>query len=216
MSLSVEDTPVEVFAAGRECAFDSDRTFFPEEPATARAPDTFWDDFSWSVAITGSRREKALARELQRLGISYFLPYRAERSAINRVMTFNPYFPSIVFFAARPAESHYTVAGHFTEAEQTVKMCKHTSQVLRTCDQQRFRSELRFVAERSSTNRNPCTGELLQGDQVEVNFGKVWVPGIVKKYDATTPKFKVHVKMHLLNRWTDGEIERDRIRLINN
>ena len=61
----------------------------------------------WSVAHTMARREKALARELRRCEIPFYLPLRRQRlsSKGRRALSYHPVFAGFVFIYANDQES---------------------------------------------------------------------------------------------------------------
>jgi transcription antitermination factor NusG len=77
-------------------------------PILKREPDLFPEDLfdlpvenhPWWVAHVRSRQEKALARHLQPLGISYYLPQREQkiRRAGRKFISYLPLFPGYLFF----------------------------------------------------------------------------------------------------------------------
>ncbi|MCA9239522.1 MAG: hypothetical protein KDA37_04955 [Planctomycetales bacterium] len=61
---------------------------------------------TWHIAYCKPRQEKSLARDLLKLGISYFLPMveRVTTSGGRRRTSLNPLFPSYLFFAAEETD----------------------------------------------------------------------------------------------------------------
>ncbi len=89
----------------------------------------------WWLVHTKSRCEKALAADLERRGIGYFLPLaRMRRRHGGRpVEVLLPLFPSYVFFCGG-ADERYTVL-----------MTHRVAQVIEVVDQERLKDELRQI-----------------------------------------------------------------------
>jgi len=88
MTISADDNPVQMF---------------PENILTG-----IRQDRPWQVAHTKSRREKALAHYLARLGIGYYLPMfiRQQASANRKRSSLVPVFSGYLFFQANDFERH--------------------------------------------------------------------------------------------------------------
>lgn len=89
----------------------------------------------WWLVHTKSRCEKALATDLDRLGIKYFLPLaRMRRRHGGRpVQVLMPLFPSYVFLCGGADERYATL------------MTRRVAHVIEIADQQRLKDELRQV-----------------------------------------------------------------------
>lgn len=89
----------------------------------------------WWLVHTRSRQEKALAADLDRLGIGYFLPLTPVRRRYGRrVFKLHiPLFPCYLFLCGGGDERYATLMTH------------RAAQVIEVFDQERFRFELRQI-----------------------------------------------------------------------
>lgn len=73
-------------------------------------------DVPWWVAHVRSRQEKALARDLVRQGIPFFLPCRSHRvrRAGRTFVSYVPLFPGYLFFRSSPARKHVAMESKLT------------------------------------------------------------------------------------------------------
>jgi transcription antitermination factor NusG len=79
-------------------------------PLLPKEPEIFPDDLfesgdPWRVAHVGSRKEKALARQLREDGVGYFLPQIEKKTTRGgrRFVSYVPLFPGYVFFRGSAA-----------------------------------------------------------------------------------------------------------------
>lgn len=81
---------------------------YPDDVLTRASSDTA----RWGVVRTQSRHEKALAHELRRRGIPYYLPLirRRQRSRQRVRHALLPAFPGYLFILATPQQRHATLA----------------------------------------------------------------------------------------------------------
>ncbi len=114
--------------------WDRDGRVLQERPAARVCPvDTLAGE--WWLVHTKSRHEKALADDLGRKGIGYYLPLvQLERRYGGRsVRVQMPMFPSYLFLCGGDEERYVTLMTH------------RAAKVIRVVDQERLKTELRHV-----------------------------------------------------------------------
>ena len=111
----------------------------PDQPETIPA-DLFEagrpaDALRWYVAHTRPRQEKALARELERLQLPFYLPCQRKRTRVGGsvVMVARPMFPGYVFVRTIEPE------------KWRINATKRVASLLNVADQDRLWSDLRRV-----------------------------------------------------------------------
>jgi hypothetical protein len=150
MALSVAKNPPELFLGSAKA------------PITAGAGSEIFGPRPWAVALTGSQKEKAVARWMLEKDIPYFLPMLKSSTPGTRNTILNPVFDGVVFF-----ESHTEnvrdgyMAGGMTPREYAVRVATHVFDVLKTGAQVRFKRELTgiYTDRTLKLSRNYATGE---------------------------------------------------------
>jgi transcription antitermination factor NusG len=138
----------------------------------------------WWVLHTRPRQEKALARQLHRQSVGYFLPLITRRTKIRGkvVPAFVPLFPGYLFLYAPPEQ--------LLQALATRRVARHLDVV----DQQQLWQDLRQVYQLIDTGL-PITPELalVPGARVEVRFGPLaGLRGIIVR-SASAQRFVIQV-----------------------
>lgn len=156
---------------------------------------------NWRIAYCKPRQEKALARELQKRNVSYFLPMieRVYVSGGRRRRGLNPLFPSYLFLASRDSDSAdlqgITRIVHFLPA--------------RNIEQLTLRKELQSLDAclRGSPTDIEVYNHLVTGTRVRITGGALrdW-EGVV--LDASRPH-KVWVGVSSLGRGVVVEVHGD-------
>ncbi len=153
------------------------RTAPPMTPLPGRRIEDF--EGRWVVLHTKSRNEKALAWDLQRLVLDYFLPLaRVHRShGGRRVEVQVPLFSGYVFLSCRDADDR-----------QTVLLTNRVAKVIEVEDQVRLKHELGQIYQALNTNR-PINlyPRIERGSRCRVTAGSLkGVEGVVMRRGRTS------------------------------
>ena len=156
------------------------------------------------MARTKSRREKALADFLRRLGIGYYLPmFKKRQPAGNRIRySLIPVFPGYVFFRSGDNERYQAfTSGHVAgviEVKDEASLLKDLDQVRRAIDQDAPLYPYDFVS---------------AGDAVEVTAGPfTGLRGIIQHKKN---HFRLILNVECLSRSLALDIEADMVRPLN-
>ena len=168
-------------------------------PPMARAPDSNLSTIpgTWAVLHVKSRHEKALACDLYRLGLDYFLPMvcrrRSHGGRLARVLV--PLFPGYIFVAWRDHEDRYrALATH------------RVARVIEVADQTRIVRELEQIRRAVHTpHQVDLYPGIKRGRRCRVVGGSLeGLEGVVVMRRGSG---RIHLEMHMLGRSAVVEID---------
>lgn len=142
MTLSADDNPAQIF---------------PENILNS-----IQQDKPWQVAHTKSRREKALAHYLARLGIGYYLPMfiRQQASTKRKRDSLIPVFSGYLFFQANNFERHNALRSN------------HIAQIINVSDEKQLVTELQQIEQALSGPGKVYPYDFIQkGQMVHIKNG---------------------------------------------
>jgi transcription antitermination factor NusG len=150
----------------------------------------------WWLVHTKSRCEKALATDLDRHGIGFFLPLARmrRRHGGRRVEVLMPLFPSYLFLNGGPDERYATLMTH------------RAAQIIEVVDQEHLKNELRQI-HRVIVSREPVDlyPGLQQGQRCRVTGGPLaGLEGVVlRRRDAC----RIYIGVEALGQSAELEID---------
>ena len=177
-----------------------------ENPPTSWPEDTSIKDFvgTWWVAHTKSRNEKALAWQMLRGGISYFLPMTEKVSSRNgrKLRSFLPLFTGYVFFCASDDQR--------IEVLQTNRVAN----LIEVPDQERLVSDLMPIELALRHGENPQPHKYIKaGQKCRVIAGVLMGTEGIAIEDSK--QWKLVLQVDMLGQATSVEISADMIELVD-
>ncbi|HUT52999.1 MAG TPA: transcription termination/antitermination NusG family protein [bacterium] len=145
----------------------------------------------WCVARVKPRQEKALAHDLVRLGMAYYLPMMTKRTV--RRDNGKPRKSVVVLFPG-----YISVAGNGELRSELMKTGR-TAGVIAVADQERFVSELGGVQRALDSNLAADTHPLMAGQRVRIVAGPLLgQEGVVE--NCGRPGRRVYINVEMFNR----------------